>query len=127
MIQVDTLAWKIPRFIEKAARAGSSQVFIGLETIRPANLKAAGKTQNKAAEYGAMFDAWHAAGIACHVGYILGFPEDTPETIAQDVRDLREVLKVDQASFFMLTPIPGSRDHLEMVRNGVPLDADPCD
>ncbi|PYS94627.1 MAG: radical SAM protein [Acidobacteria bacterium] len=127
MIQVDTLAWKIPRFIEKAARAGSSQVFIGLETIRPANLKAAGKTQNKAAEYGAMFDAWHAAGIACHVGYILGFPEDTPETIAQDVRDLREVLKVDQASFFMLTPIPGSRDHLEMVRNGVPLDADPGD
>ncbi|HEU4401426.1 MAG TPA: radical SAM protein [Candidatus Polarisedimenticolia bacterium] len=125
MIQVDTLAWKTPRFIEKAARAGSSQVFIGLETIRQANLKAAGKTQNKTAEYRAMFDAWHEAGIACHVGYILGFPEDTPETIAQDVRDLREVFKVDQASFFMLTPIPGSRDHLEMVRKGIPLDADP--
>ncbi len=125
MIQVDALAWKIPRFIEKAARAGSSQVFIGLESIRTVNLKAAGKTQNKTAEYRAMFDAWHGAGIACHVGYILGFPEDTPETIAQDVRDLRRVLQVDQASFFMLTPIPGSRDHVEMVRKGIPLDADP--
>jgi radical SAM superfamily enzyme YgiQ (UPF0313 family) len=125
MMQIDTVAWKIPRFVEKAARAGSSQIFIGLESIRPANLKAAGKTQNKAAEFRAMIDAWHRAGIACHVGYILGFPDDTPESIAQDVRDLRETLEVDQASFFMLTPIPGSRDHLEMVRRGVPLDADP--
>ncbi|MBI4168626.1 MAG: radical SAM protein [Acidobacteria bacterium] len=125
MMQVDAVAWKMPRFIHKAARAGASQVFIGLESIRPANLKAAGKTQNRAGDYGAMFEAWHRAGIACHVGYILGFPEDTPETIAQDVRDLRDALQVDQASFFMLTPIPGSRDHLEMVRKGVPLDADP--
>jgi len=125
MMQVDALAWKIPRFIEKAARAGSSQVFLGMESIRPANLKAAGKTQNKAAEYRSMIEAWHRAGIACHVGYILGFPDDTPETIAEDVRDLLEVLLVDQASFFMLTPIPGSRDHLEMVRNKVPIDADP--
>ena len=125
MMQVDALAWKIPRFIEKAARAGGSQVFLGMESIRPANLKAAGKTQNKAAEYREMIETWHRAGIACHVGYILGFPDDTPETIAEDVRDLREVLEVDQASFFMLTPIPGSHDHLEMVRNKVPIDADP--
>ena len=125
MMQVDAVAWKIPRFIEKAARAGSSQVFLGMESIRASNLKAAGKMQNKAAEYRQMIDAWHRAGIACHVGYILGFPEDTPETIAQDVRDLVEVLGVDQASFFMLTPIPGSQDHLEMMRRKVPLDADP--
>ncbi len=127
MMQVDALAWKIPRFIDKAARAGSSQVFIGMESIRPANLKAAGKTQNKAREYRDMIDTWHRAGIACHVGYILGFPDDTPETIAEDVRDLVEVLEVDQASFFMLTPIPGSHDHLEMVRKKIPLDADPGD
>ncbi len=125
MMQVDALAWKIPRFIEKAARAGSSQVFLGMESIRASNLKAAGKTQNRAREYREMVETWHRAGIACHVGYILGFPEDTPESIAQDVRDLVEVLGVDQASFFMLTPIPGSQDHLEMVRGKVPLDADP--
>jgi radical SAM superfamily enzyme YgiQ (UPF0313 family) len=125
MMQVDALAWKRPRFIEKAARAGASQIFIGLESIRPVNLEAASKPQNKAAEFGAMFEAWHRAGIACHVGYILGFPEDTPETIAEDVRALRDDLQVDQASFFMLTPIPGSQDHLDLVRAKVPLDADP--
>jgi radical SAM superfamily enzyme YgiQ (UPF0313 family) len=125
MMQVDAPAWKLPRFVEKAARAGSSQVFIGMESIRPSNLKAAGKTQNKAAQYREMIDAWHRSGVACHVGYILGFPDDTPETMARDVRDMQEILEVDQASFFMLTPIPGSHDHLEMVRRKVPLDADP--
>src|SRR5207247_3562810 len=124
MSQLDALAWKIPRFIDKAARAGSSQVFLGMESIRPANLKAAGKRQNKAAEYREMIGAWHRAGIACHVGYILGFPDDTPETIAQDVRDLLEVLDVDQASFFMLTPIPGSHEHLQMVLKKGQVDPD---
>ena len=34
-IQVDTLCHKIPRFIEKCARAGARSVFIGLESINP--------------------------------------------------------------------------------------------
>jgi hypothetical protein len=34
-------------------------------------------------------------------------------------------VKVDEASFFMLTPLPGSRDHQQMVQEGVPMDADP--
>src|SRR5213595_2830306 len=38
MIQVDTLCHKIPRFIEKAKRAGVTRVFIGLENINPQNL-----------------------------------------------------------------------------------------
>ena len=38
MIQVDTLCHKIPRFIEKAKRAGVTRVFIGLENINPDNL-----------------------------------------------------------------------------------------
>ena len=35
LIQVDTLAHKIPNFIEKAARAGCRYAFIGLESINP--------------------------------------------------------------------------------------------
>ncbi|MBI2433297.1 MAG: hypothetical protein HYV26_10535, partial [Candidatus Hydrogenedentes bacterium] len=30
----------------------------------------------------------------------------------------------DEAAFFMLTPLPGSRDHFNMVQQGTPLDAD---
>src|SRR5205814_362831 len=38
LLQVDTLCHKIPRFIEKAARAGCNAVFIGLENINPQSL-----------------------------------------------------------------------------------------
>lgn len=124
MMQVDAQAPKVPGFIEKAARAGCVQVFIGMETIRDDNLKAGGKPQNKTADYREMIASWHAVGVVCHVGYIIGFPNDTYERVMEDVRVLREVLLVDQASFFMLTPLPGSRDHQMAVKACVPLDPD---
>lgn len=124
MMQVDTLAYRIKRFAEKAARAGCSQVFIGLEAIREANLDAAGKTQNKKVDYHEMSRAWRDAGIAIHAGYIIGFPEDTPETVTEDIRFLKEDLKIDQVSFFMLTPLPGSVDHFNLVQQRAPIDED---
>jgi radical SAM superfamily enzyme YgiQ (UPF0313 family) len=124
MMQVDTQAPKIPNFVEKAARAGCVQVFIGMEAIRDDNLKAGGKPQNKAAEYRDMIARWHEVGVVCHTGFIIGFPGDTYDRLMEDVRTLRETLLVDQASFFMLTPLPGSRDHQTAIKNGVPMDPD---
>ena len=124
MIQVDTQSYKIPEFISLAARAGCTQVFIGMESINPKNLKAAGKTQNNVQDYKDLIAAWHNAKIATHVAYIFGFPFDTPESIQEDVRRLQEELGVEQASFFMLTPVPGSRDHVRMVEAGEPMDPD---
>ena len=46
-IQVDTLAHRIPNFIEKATRAGARRVFIGLENINPDNLLGAKKNQEQ--------------------------------------------------------------------------------
>jgi radical SAM superfamily enzyme YgiQ (UPF0313 family) len=118
MIQVDTQSHKIPDFIPLAARAGCTQVFIGMESINPDNLKAAGKTQNNAGDYKNLIAEWHNAKIATHVAYIFGFPFDTPASIRNDVERLQNELQVEQASFFMLTPIPGSQDHVRMVEAG---------
>jgi radical SAM superfamily enzyme YgiQ (UPF0313 family) len=124
MMQVDIAAARIPRFVDKAAAAGCVQVFIGMESLREDNLQAAGKRQNRVQTYRAAIDRWHTAGIVCHVGFIIGFPHDTPERVAEDVRALGEDLLVDQASFFMLTPLPGSRDHRRAVEAGTPMDPD---
>ncbi len=118
MIQVDTQSHKIPDFINLAARAGCTQVFIGMESINPDNLKAAGKTQNKVGDYKDLIAAWRRVKVATHAAYIFGFPFDTPESIQEDVRKIQVELGVEQASFFMLTPIPGSRDHMQMIQNG---------
>ena len=124
MIQVDTQSHNIPGFVQLAARAGCTQVFIGMESINPKNLKAAGKTQNNVQDYKNLIATWHNAKIATHVAYIFGFPYDTPDSIREDVKRLQDELGVEQASFFMLTPIPGSRDHARMVQNGETMSPD---
>lgn len=124
MLQVDTQSYKIPGFIELAARAGCTQVFIGMESINPENLKAAGKAQNRVQEYADMIAAWHKAKIATHVAYIIGFPFDTPESVERDVNRLKQELCVEQASFFMLTPLPGSQDHARMIEQGQYMEPD---
>jgi len=124
MIQVDTRAYKLPDFVELAFRAGCTQVFIGMESINPQNLKAAGKAQNQVQDYGEMIAAWHTAKISTHIAYIIGFPFDTPESVEEDVNRLKQELGVEQASFFILTPLPGSRDHVRMMGAGEYLDPD---
>jgi len=123
-IQVDTCCHKIPNFIEKAARAGCTKVFIGLENINPDNLKGASKGQNQITEYRAMLQAWRRARVLTFAGYILGFPGDTPASIERDIGIIQRELPIDALEFFILTPLPGSYDHQQLARNGVAMDAD---
>jgi radical SAM superfamily enzyme YgiQ (UPF0313 family) len=124
MIQVDTLCHRIPNFIAKAKRAGVSRIFLGLENINPANLIAAKKRQNKITEYRTMILAWKAVGIWTYAGYIIGFPNDTPESVRQDIEIVKRELPVDLLEFFILTPLPGSEDHKVLWTKGVAMDAD---
>ena len=124
IIQVDTLCHKIPRFIEKAARAGCARVFIGLENINPDNLLAAKKKQNRVHEYRELFLAWRRHKVITYAGYILGFPADTPERIARDIRTMQRELPVDLLEFFILTPLPGSADHKHLYTDGAWMDPD---
>ena len=124
MIQVDTLCHKIPRFIEKAKRAGVTRVFIGLENINPDNLLAVKKRQNKIAEYRKMLLAWKAHGVITLAGYILGFPADTPDSIRRDIAIIQRELPIDILEFFCLTPLPGSEDHQKLWRQCVAMDPD---
>jgi radical SAM superfamily enzyme YgiQ (UPF0313 family) len=123
-MQVDTLCHKLPNFIEKAARAGVKRVFIGLENINPENLKIASKGQNRITEYRKMLQAWHKAKVMTFAGYILGFPGDTPESIAHDIEIIKRELPIDILEFFILTPLPGSQDHKELYLKGARLDPD---
>lgn len=123
-LQVDTMCHKIARFIEKAGRAGTNQVFIGLESISPDNLKAAGKKQNNITEYRKLLLAWRKAGVITCAGYIIGFPADTPKRIIRDIKTIKHELPVDLLLISYLTPLPGSADHKQMSENGEWMDPD---
>ena len=124
MIQVDTLAHRIPRFIEKMARAGCRRVFIGIESVNPDNLLATDKRQNRISEYRRMLQAWRNHGVVTYAGYIIGFPGDTYESIMRDVEYLKRELPLDFAEFFIMTPLPGSKDHQKYYLNHIPMDHD---
>jgi radical SAM superfamily enzyme YgiQ (UPF0313 family) len=124
IIQVDTMCHRLPKFIEKAGRAGVARVFIGLESINPDSLKSARKKQNKIAEYRKMLLEWKKARVTVFAGYILGFPGETPETIRRDIEVIRRELPIDLLEFHCLTPLPGSEDHQRLFKNGTYLDPD---
>jgi hypothetical protein len=123
MMQVD-LARKPKDFVALAAKAGCTQVFIGMESVNPENLKSEGKKQNNVDEYRGIIKEWHDAGVVVHTGYIIGLPWDSKEQVPEDIRFLVEEVGPDQASFFMLTPLPGSHDHREMKKRGEWMDPD---
>jgi radical SAM superfamily enzyme YgiQ (UPF0313 family) len=124
IIQVDTLCHRVTNFIEKCARAGVKRVFIGLENINPESLLGAKKQQNKITEYRKMLLAWKQAKVLTYCGYILGFPNDTPESILHDIRVIQKELPVDLLEFFYLTPLPGSEDHRNLHNAGTWMDPD---
>jgi len=71
-----------------------------------------------------MLLAWKNAGVITYAGYILGFPDDTPESIAEDIAIIQRELPLDILEFFCLTPLPGSEDHKKLWQSGVAMDAD---
>ena len=122
--QVDALSHQIPHFIEKCGRAGIERVFIGLENVNPDNLAAVKKRQNRIVEYREMLQAWKAIGAIIYIGYIIGFPKDTPERILRDIEIVKEELPVDLMEIMMLTPLPGSEDHRVLHEKGVWMHPD---
>lgn len=124
VMQVDTLCHTIPNFIVKAQRAGCRFVFLGLENINPASLRGVSKRQNRITEYRKMLQAWHSVRVISYCGYILGFPDDTPESIERDIKIIQKELPVDLLEFFILTPLPGSADHRELYMKGIWMDPD---
>ncbi|HVI07036.1 MAG TPA: radical SAM protein, partial [Candidatus Binatia bacterium] len=124
VIQVDTMCHRLPRFIEKAGRAGVARVFIGLESINPDALLGARKKQNKVAEYRKMLLDWKKAGVTIFAGYIIGFPSDTPEKVLRDIETIQRELPIDLLEPHCLTPLPGSEDHQKLYKAGAYLDPD---
>ncbi|MEM9632982.1 MAG: radical SAM protein [Pseudomonadota bacterium] len=124
IIQVDTLCHKIPNFIEKCIQAGVDQVFIGLENINPDNLAGSKKRQNKITDYREMFMAWKKHPVILTAGYIIGFPNDTRESVLRDIDVIKRELPIDILSLSILTPLPGSEDHKNAVKGGIWTDPD---
>ena len=124
IIEADTVAYKIPRFIEKATAAGVTDVFLGLESIDPETIKAAGKKHNRAANVRDMFAAWYEHGAVTISGFIIGFPGETEKKIYGNVETLVSEYPGEIFTLSVLTPLPGSVDHKRLDELGTYMDPD---
>ena len=123
-VQVDTMAHKIPRFIDKVFAAGGDEIFIGLENINSDNLEASKKRQNRVEDYREMIMAWKQHPVIITCGYIVGLPHDTKASLLHDVEVIKRDLAIDNIYLNYLTPLPGSEDHKKLYEAGIWMDPD---
>jgi radical SAM superfamily enzyme YgiQ (UPF0313 family) len=100
------------------ARAGCFQMFVGVESFRREALAGAHKLQNHPDRYAGIIALCRAHGVTSHFSNILGFPTDTEDTIHEHLAALR-ALDPDLASFYLLTPIPGTDQYAEFLAHGL--------
>jgi radical SAM superfamily enzyme YgiQ (UPF0313 family) len=95
-------------FLELAARSGCKQLFIGLESVSQASMDDVHKGFNRPDTYARLIERVHAHGIAVQAGIVFGFDHDT-ESIFGETLDFLEDAGVQNATFNILTPYPGTR------------------
>jgi hypothetical protein len=62
--------------------------------------------------------------VVITAGYIIGFPNDTRESILNDIDIIKKELPIDLIYFNNLTPLPGCEDHKKLHAAGVWMDSD---
>ncbi len=94
-------------FLEAAADSGCKQLFLGLESITQSSLTEVNKGFNRVQDYSRIIERIHSHGIAVQARIVFGFDHDTPE-IFKDTIDFLEKAGVQNATFNILTPFPGT-------------------
>jgi len=93
--------------LDTAARSGCKQLFLGLESISQSSMKEVGKAFNRVEDYARVVGRVHKHGIAVQAGIVFGFDHDTP-AIFKETLDFLEDAGVQNATFNILTPYPGT-------------------
>jgi radical SAM superfamily enzyme YgiQ (UPF0313 family) len=93
--------------VDLIADSGGRWVFIGMESIDPANLAGVNKGFNKPGEYAAVLDRLARRNVYAITSFIFGMDNDTPgvaERTLQQIRNWPPGLPI----FGLLTPLPGT-------------------
>jgi radical SAM superfamily enzyme YgiQ (UPF0313 family) len=110
--QVRVEAARDPELMELMAKAGCYVVFVGLESINPATLKAYNKSQTVESIKECVIN-FHKYGIRVHGMFVFGAEDDHYQVIRDTVKFSRQV-DLDSLQYLILTPVPGTPFYQEM-------------
>ena len=115
--QASIHAGRDDEFLKLAAQSGCKQLFLGLESVSQQSMTEVNKGFNRVDEYDRLIKRIHAHGIAVQAGIVFGFDHDTPQIFAETI-DFLEAAGVENATFNILTPFPGTRLFQKMESEG---------
>ena len=117
-LQSDTQIVRQPELVDLLGKAGAVEMFIGVESLDRTALKQMRKMHNKPETYGEIVRMCRKAGIRSHFSNIIGFPEQTEQGIYDHLQALIK-LDPDIASFYIMTPIPGTEQYHDFRKKGL--------
>jgi radical SAM superfamily enzyme YgiQ (UPF0313 family) len=103
--------------IERAAAAGLRSLFVGFETLTPANLARANKRQNLGRDYAAVTERLHDLGIMINGSFVFGMDDDDEDVFRRTV-DWAIEQGITTATFHIQTPYPGTKLFARMESEG---------
>jgi radical SAM superfamily enzyme YgiQ (UPF0313 family) len=103
--------------IERAAEAGLRSIFVGFETLTPANLARANKRQNLGHDYAAVTRRLHELGIMINGSFVFGMDDDDDAVFRRTV-DWAIEQGITTATFHIQTPYPGTKLFARMESEG---------
>lgn len=108
---------KDPELLELMERSGCIGIFLGIESLDDADLRAVGKRQNKVAEYRDAIARLHERGICVMAGFISGFDDQTVDAIVATAARLNAI-GVDVPFLSILTPFRGTPLYDDLLSKG---------
>ncbi|MGQ9787106.1 MAG: B12-binding domain-containing radical SAM protein [Anaerolineae bacterium] len=116
--QAELLISEYPDLLSLARRANLDKVFIGFESVNPANRRElGGKSKGQIAQYMEAVRRIHAHEISVVGLFVFGFDHDTPQTLA-DTWDFACASGLDSLSMTILTPYPGTPFREQLIAEG---------
>jgi len=112
-----------PALLEKAVEAGLRSLFVGFETINPANLKEQRKYQNLNRDYPAAIERLRGLGVMVNGSFVFGMDDDDATVFDRTV-DWAVSQGIETATFHILTPYPDTALYKRMTESGRILHSD---
>jgi radical SAM superfamily enzyme YgiQ (UPF0313 family) len=106
-----------PDLLEKAAECGLRSLFVGFETLNPANLREQHKYQNLNRDYTAAIKRLHGLGVMVNGSFVFGMDDDDDTVFDRTVEWAIEQ-GIETATFHILTPYPGTALYQRMAAQG---------
>jgi radical SAM superfamily enzyme YgiQ (UPF0313 family) len=106
-----------PNLLEKAVESGLRSLFVGFETLNPANLTEQRKYQNLRRDYSAAIRRLHDLGVMINGSFVFGMDGDDGSVFERTVEWAIEN-GIETATFHILTPYPGTALYRRLEEQG---------